>query len=103
MEQKKTENKYKKEVLIFLIKKYQDEIEEIEKIEKETQFLNRRLANTKEALKQKIKIIKRSLEMLENIGCIVFSLVEGIYKENKSVKPVWVKQVFIDYNKILKK
>jgi len=100
MEQKK---EYKKEVLIFLIKKYQDEIEEIAKIEKETQFLNKRLSNKKEALKQKIKIIKRSLEMLENIGCIVFSLVEGIYKENKSVKPVWVRQVFIDYNKIFKK
>jgi len=108
MDQKKTKKtkvkiKYKKEIFVELIGRYQDQINEIQKIEKETQFLNKRLANKKEALKQKIKIVKRSLEMLDNIGCIVFSLVEGIYRDSPNVKPVWVSQVFKDYNEIYKK
>lgn len=100
---KRAKIKYEKEIFLNLIEKYQAKIIEIQKIEQETQFLNRRLTNEKEALANKIKIVKKSLEMLENIGCVIFSLVQGIYKSNLNVKQVWIVQVFRDYNDIYKK
>ena len=107
METKKhtrTQISYRREIFEDLIENYQKQLNEIKKIQEATEnFLNKRLENKKKSLNAKIDIIEQILKIIGNLGFVNYSVIVGIYENNKKIKPAWVIQVFNHHNEIYKK
>ena len=99
----RTKINYEKETFNFLIEKYKKRLEEISEVEEACQGeLNKRLANEKEALKQKIKITEKIIFLFENFS-LTFSLAKRFFKNDKDIKRIsWVDLVFREHNAIIK-
>ena len=100
----RTQIKYQRDIFENLIENYQKQLNEIKKIQEATEnFLNKRLENKKKSLNAKIDIIDQIIKIIGNLGFVNYSVIVGIFENNKKIKPAWVIQVFNDHNEIYKK